>query len=74
MAKCCAQLGILMEINSARVTMTKEELLAVRQAGCGLVIGSDAHTPDRVGDFELASRSADEAGVWDIVVNARPSV
>ena len=74
MAKCCAQLGILMEINSARVTMTKEELLEVKQAGCGLVIGSDAHTPDRVGDFELASRSADEAGVWDIVVNARPSV
>lgn len=72
MAMCCRQLGMLMEVNSARVTMTKKELIAVKQAGCGLVIGSDAHTPGRVGDFELASRAVTEAGVWDAVANARP--
>ena len=71
MAQCCRQLGILMEINSARVTMSKQELTAVKAAGCGLVIGSDAHTPERVGDFALASKAADEADVWDMVENAR---
>ena len=53
--------------------MSKEELIAVKEAGCGLIIGSDAHTPDRVGDFALASAAVTEAGVWDIVANARPA-
>lgn len=72
MAKCCRQMGILLEVNSSRVTLSKEELLQIKAAGCGLVIGSDAHVPERVGDFELASKAVDEAGVWDIVKNARP--
>lgn len=72
MAKCCRELGILLEVNSSRVTLSKEELIAVRDAGCGLIVGSDAHAPERVGDFVLASSAIDEAGVWDAVVNARP--
>ena len=72
MAECCRQMGILLEVNSARVTLSKEELIAIKAAGCGLVIGSDAHTPGRVGDFALASEAVSEAGVWDIVKNARP--
>lgn len=71
MAECCRQLGILLEVNSARVTLSKEELIAIKQAGCGLIIGSDAHEPERVGDFALASAAVTEAGVWDIVSNAR---
>lgn len=70
MAECCRQLDILLEVNSARVTMTKEELCAVSDAGCGLIIGSDAHTPERVGDFALASAAVEEAGVWAAVRNA----
>ncbi|MCR5808041.1 MAG: PHP domain-containing protein [Clostridiales bacterium] len=72
MAKCCRQLGILLEVNSARVTLSKQELIAIKEAGCGLIIGSDAHTPERVGDFALASKAVTEAGVWDAVRNARP--
>ncbi|MBO4848043.1 MAG: PHP domain-containing protein [Clostridia bacterium] len=72
MAECCRELGILLEVNSARVTLSKEELIAIRGSGCGLVIGSDAHTPSRVGDFALASAAVEEAGVWSAVRNARP--
>jgi putative hydrolase len=64
-------MGILMEVNSARVTMSCEELKTVARLGCGLIIGSDAHTPQRVGDFELASAAVTEAGVWSSVVNAK---
>ncbi|MBR3486632.1 MAG: PHP domain-containing protein [Clostridia bacterium] len=71
MAECCRQMGILMEVNSARVTMSCEELKTVARLGCGLIIGSDAHTPQRVGDFELASAAVTEAGVWSSVVNAK---
>lgn len=72
MAKCCRQLGICLEVNSARVTMTDDELRTVRDSGCGLIIGSDAHTPQRVGDFALASEAVTRAGVWDAVINAEP--
>ena len=72
MAKCCRELGILLEVNSARVTLSDEEIRLIADSGCGLVIGSDAHTPDRVGDFRLASEAVTQAGAWDAVRNARP--
>ena len=71
MSECCRQLGILLEVNSSRVTLSKEELKTISAAGCGLIIGSDAHSPDRVGDFEKASAAVTEAGVWSAVKNAR---
>lgn len=72
MAKCCRQLGILLEVNSSRVTLSTEEIRIIKRAGCGMIIGSDAHTPDRVGDFKLASRAVSAADAWDFVLNARP--
>lgn len=72
MAQCCRQLGILLEVNSSRVTLSKEEIKTICATGCGLVIGSDAHSPDRVGDFEKASAAVSEAGAWSFVKNARP--
>lgn len=71
MAKCCRELGILLEVNSSRVTLSAEELRLISREGCGLVIGSDAHSPERVGDFRLASEAVTEAGVWESVRNAR---
>ena len=70
MAKCCRELGILLEVNSARVTLTSEEIRLIKDSGCGLIIGSDAHSPDRVGDFALASASVTSADAWDAVRNA----
>ena len=35
-------------------------------------MGSDAHAPERVGDFHLALQAAQEAGVLDQVRNWRP--
>ena len=69
MAECARQLGILLEVNSSRVTLSKEQLQTIAKAGAGLIIGSDAHSADRVGDFELALNACREAGVLDKVVN-----
>ena len=69
MAECARQLGILLEVNSARVTLSKEQLQTIANAGAGLIIGSDAHIASRVGDFELALNACREAGVLDKVVN-----
>ncbi|MBR5948808.1 MAG: PHP domain-containing protein [Clostridia bacterium] len=69
MAECARQLGILLEVNSSRVTLSKEQLQTISNAGAGLIIGSDAHIASRVGDFELALNACREAEVLDRVVN-----
>ncbi|MDR0841629.1 MAG: PHP domain-containing protein [Christensenellaceae bacterium] len=69
LARGAKELGVLLEINSARVTMSQEELRATAALGAAFVIGSDAHSPARVGDFELALSTAARAGVLEHVVN-----
>lgn len=70
MARCCRELGIMLEVNSSRVTLSDDEIRLIKDSGCSLVIGSDAHTPERVGDFRLASEAVTRADAWDAVKNA----
>ena len=63
------ELGIALEINGARVTMRDDQLRTAKEKGAKLIIGSDAHTPQRVGDFSLALAAAERAGVLDCVEN-----
>ena len=69
LAKGAKELGIKLEINGARVTMSREEILQAYETGAQLIIGSDAHHPSRVGDDSLAYAAAKDAGVLDRVVN-----
>lgn len=71
LARGAKELSIKLEINGARVTMTHEQLRQAAQAGAELIIGSDAHTPGRVGDDSLAYAAAMEAGVLDSVINLK---
>ena len=64
------ELGILLEINASHVSMSCAQLREAAACGASFVIGSDAHTPDRVGDFAKAIRAAEEAGVTQRIVNA----
>ncbi len=69
MADCCRQLGILLEINSASLSMSVQDIRTAREHGAKFIIGSDAHTPERVGDFAAALERAREADVLSDVVN-----
>lgn len=69
LAKGARELGVLLELNAARATLTKEQILQAAEAGASFVIGSDAHSPERVGDFKLGLQAAREAGVLHRVVN-----
>ncbi len=69
LARGARELGIKLEINAARVTMTDDELRQAAELGAELIIGSDAHTPQRVGDDALAIAAAKRAGVMRSVVN-----
>ncbi|MBO4383930.1 MAG: PHP domain-containing protein [Clostridia bacterium] len=70
LADCCRELGIMLEVNSSHVSLTDDEIRAIKGAGCRLVINSDAHSPERVGDFSLAAEAVTRADAWDAVKNA----
>lgn len=53
--------------------MTVELIEIAASEGVKFVIGSDAHHPSRIGDFEHGIALAKEAGLTpDLILNARP--
>ena len=69
MADCARQLGIALEINSKHVSLSPEEIKTIADHGAKLIIGSDAHRAEKVGDFDNALMAAASAGVLDKIVN-----
>lgn len=53
-AKCCADYGTYIEINSKKRHVSAEELNLMASTGVRFVIDSDAHSADRVGDTKIA--------------------
>ena len=50
-AKACRDYGTLIELNGKRICLTKDEFETILSTGVGLVVNSDAHSKERVGDF-----------------------
>lgn len=63
LAEAAKETGAALEINSKHPEFTIDKLKEVKETGVNFVIGSDAHSPDRVGDFEKAVRKAREAEI-----------
>ncbi len=62
-AKCCRDYGTYLEISSKKEHLTDEELAEVANTGVRFIINSDAHSPDRVGDLELAKAQIERVGI-----------
>lgn len=62
-AKCCADYGTYIEINTKKRHISAEELNAMAETGVKFVIDSDAHSADRVGDIKIAEELLSEASV-----------
>lgn len=52
-AQACASMGTAFELNASKAYLTPEIVELVANEGASFVINSDAHSPDRVGDFAL---------------------
>lgn len=71
LARACAKTGCAMEINAGHDHTTVEFIRIAREEGARFVLGSDAHSPERVGDLAKAALLAQEAGLSpDEIVNA----
>lgn len=71
-ARACRERGTAMEINCSHDHTTVEYLRIAAEEGVKFVIGSDAHSPERVGDFVKGIRLAQAAGLGpEQIINAR---
>lgn len=62
-AKCCADYGTYIEINTKKRHISAEELNLMASTGVRFVIDSDAHSADRVGDTKIAEEILKEAEI-----------
>ncbi len=62
-AKCCADYGTYIEINTKKRHVSAEELNLMASTGVKFVVDSDAHSADRVGDTKIAEQIVAEAGI-----------
>jgi putative hydrolase len=63
LARAAAEKGVALEINSSHRFMTEDYVRIAKQEGAKFVLGSDAHTPQRVGDVKAAFEVAVRAGL-----------
>ena len=74
LAAVCARRGTLFEINSSYGKELDGFIKTALPAGVNFVVNSDAHTPERVGDFQEACRLIERLQVPpERVVNLRPN-
>lgn len=62
-AVMCAKTDTLVEINTWHSSLTAEDIKTMAIPDCKFIISSDAHTPDRIGDFAGGIRLAVESGI-----------
>ncbi len=62
-AKCCADYGTYIEINTKKRHISAEELNCMAETGVKFVINSDAHSSNRVGDTKIAEQLLAEASI-----------
>lgn len=55
-AKAAADYGTYIELNAKKVHLSDDEIYEVLKTDVKFVIGSDAHTPDRVGEISLVEK------------------
>ncbi|MDD4075396.1 MAG: PHP domain-containing protein [Eubacteriales bacterium] len=63
LAKGCAQLGVLLEINNSHPVWDAKALSRAAALGAHFIIGSDAHKPENVGNAGRALSLVEAAGL-----------
>lgn len=53
LAKECKKLGVFLELNGKRISMSDDEIAGMAETGVGIICNSDAHSPEHVGDFAI---------------------
>lgn len=72
LAQACQKYGTALEINSSHENLSVDDLEEIKDMEVLLSIGSDAHSPRRIGDFEKALKRLEEVGIsHDRIINLK---
>ncbi len=63
LARACLKRETALEVNSSHGHLSVEDLRLIDDSQVMLAVGSDAHSPDRVGDLRSALDRIDQAGI-----------
>ena len=62
-AQAAKDYGVIIELNGKRISMTDEEVMEIVNIGPQLIVNSDAHSKERVGDFSVPMSLVDRLGI-----------
>ena len=62
-AKVASDYGTYIELNAKKTHLTDEQLYAVEKTGVNFIIGSDAHSPERVGEISLVEQALERVQI-----------
>ena len=69
-AQAAKDYGVCLELNGKRVSMTDEEVMTIVDVGAPIIVNSDAHSKDRVGDVSVPMSVVERLGIdKNIIVN-----
>lgn len=72
LARFCRDRGTALEVNAYHGKLTVEEIRICAEEGCKLSVGSDAHSPQRVGDIHASLERIKKAGIpISLIINAK---
>lgn len=62
-AQAAKDYGVILELNGKRISMSDEEVMEIVNIGPKLIINSDAHSKERVGDFSVPLSLVERLGI-----------
>jgi len=62
-AKAAHEFGTFIELNGKCVHMSDGEVAKILESGAGLIVNSDAHSPEKVGSFSVPQTVIDRLGI-----------
>lgn len=72
LANFAASKGVWLELNGKRIDYSEQDIRGLLYSGVGLVIGSDAHSPDRVGEISIPTQFIEEHNIpVSMIVNIK---
>lgn len=70
LAEGCREYNVLFEINSSHPGLRSEDIATAYRSGARLVVSSDAHSPENIGNVKFAFDKIRESGIpTDTIVN-----
>lgn len=69
-ARTAREKGVYIELNGKRINFTDEEIITMAEEGVKFIVDSDAHSPDRVGECNMAMNLIYRLGIpASLIVN-----